>query len=235
MDVARMDPDSQQPIAGSLHGPDRPIIAGFFIALGLSIAGLLWLAVRAESPASVRLVLDIFVQLALGISVALLAFRALMAFPFRISDLIVMVLVLSLSLQAVLFVIWRFYDIGLLHPGSAPREHPGEIAQTCLIIESLLLAGGSFALRTCHRLKIQSAAVRAITLISGMLVLPGAAGTIAFLVLIGMQVSLGEYLYLPVFALLWLASLGVTILNVINLARLMMLGAEITAQEHLPR
>ena len=230
-----MDPNSEQPTPDSPPGPDRPIIVGFFVALGLSITGLLWLAVRADSPPSVRMVLDIFLQVALGASALLVAFRALMAYPFRISDLLVMVLLLSLAMKAVLDTVARFYAIGLLHADADAGEHFGATAQICLIVGSLLLAGGAFALRTLYRLNIQSAAIRTVTLISGMLALPAAAGTVAFLVLIAMQVSLGEYFYIPVFTLLWFASVGVTVLNVVNLARLLTLRAEITAHEHFPR
>jgi hypothetical protein len=230
-----MDPNSDQPISGRQPGPDRPIIVGFFAALGLSVAGLLWMALRADSPPSVRLVLDIFLQVALGASAVLVAFRALMASPFRISDLLVMVLLLSLAMKVVLDIVTRFSAIGLLHADADTGERFGVTAQICLIVGSLLLAGAAFALRTLHHLNIDRPATRIITLASGMLALPAAAGALAFLVLIVMQLVGNDFHYVPLFAVLWAVSLGVTLFNIANLARLMALRAEVTAHEHLPQ
>ena len=211
------------PIEPSESAPEKPsaqkLVAGFYVVLGLCLAGLLWLAVRAESPASVRTILDIFMQLALGGSVVVLAFLALVAYPYRTADLIVMVTVLSISMKVVLDVIGRFSAIGLIHASFAGPEHIGEIAQTCLLSASVLLAGGAFALRTCQRANIHRPLPRIMTIVSGMLALPAAAGSIAFFMLLIIQLVKGDSENAPAFAALWILSMGITLNNVGNIVR----------------
>ncbi len=217
--------------------PDRRWFVWFLSALALNVMGIFWLAVRADSPESLRNVLDVLMQSAIGIAVAVVAFRALTYFPYRTSDLMIMVLVLSLAMKLTLSVLQRFAAIGLLHHGFASGDHLGELVQTCMITGSILIGGGAFALRTCQKLEIQRPLPRAVALVAGMLSLPAAAGTLVFGLLIFVEVirAKPDYSYTPMFAALWLGSIGLSLVNVTNMGRMLMLRAVVSAKDHLAR
>ena len=212
--------------------PDRRWFVWFLTALALNVMGIFWLAVRADSPESLRNVLDVLMQSAIGIAVAVVAFRALTYFPFRTSDLMIMVLVLSVAMKLTLSVLQRFSAIGLLHHGFASGENLGELVQTCLVTGSILVGGGALALRTCQKLEIQRPLPRTVALIAGMLSLPAAAGTLVFGLLILMEVlkDKPDYAYTPMFAALWLGSIGLSLVNVMNLGRMLMLRTVVSAK-----
>ena len=222
--AALAEPDPQR--------PDRRWFVWFLIALGVNVAGIFWLAVRADSPQSLRNVLDILMQSAIGIAVAVLAFRALTYFPFRASDLMIMVLVLSVAMKLTLKVLQSFSNIGLIHSGFASEEHLGELFQTCLITGSILIAGGAFALRTCQKLQIERPIPRGASIVAGMLALPAAAGSLVFGLLIFFEVlkTKPDYSDTPMFAALWLGSIGLSLVNVTNFGRMLMLRSVVSAK-----
>lgn len=214
---------------------ERRLFNVFWIVFVATVLSLFWLALRADSPPTIRSVLDVLMQSALGIAVAVLAFRALMLFPFRTPDLFLMVLVLSVAMKLALTVLQRFSAVGLIHHGFADGDHLGELFLTCLITGSILIGGGAFALRMCHKLSIERPAPRALAITAGMLFLPAAAGTVAFGLLILMEVlkPKPDYSNSPLFAVLWIGSIVLTVVNIINFGRMLMLRAEISSRERL--
>ena len=225
LDAAELaEPDPQR--------PDRRWFVVFLIVLSVNVAGIFWLAVRADSTEALRNILDILMQSAVGIAVAVLAFRALTYFPFRVSDLMIMVMVLSVAMKLTVKVLQSFANIGLLHHGFASEEHLGELVQTCLITGSILIGGGAFALRTGQKLQIEKPVPRGVAILSGMLALPAAAGSLVFGLLIFFEVlkSKPDYAYTPMFAALWLGSIGLSLVNVVNMGRMLMLRSEIDSK-----
>lgn len=199
------------------------------------LAGLLWLGVRAESPPWMRILLDILMEAAVSGAVLAAAFRFLLLFPSRIYDLLLIVIVLSLSARFVITQIGKLSAIGLIHTRVAELENMGELALTFTIVGSILLAGAANGLRTCHRLKIERPLTRALTLAAAMLALPASAASIALAVLLALAaVKPGAVEIRPLTVIgLWFASLAVTFINVRNYVRVLTLGEVITSQEKL--
>ena len=213
----------------------RRLSAWFVIALAINVMGVLWMALREDSPTGIREVLDVLMQAALGFAVALLAFRMLTYFPFRTTDLLAMVLLLSVAIKATLTLAARFSAIGLLHAGFASSEHLGELVQTCLISTSILVGGAALGLRTCQRLSIEKPLQRILVLVSAMLSLPALAGTLVFgLLLLFVILQPGQNLSsAPMVAVLWLLSIFISVVNLTYLGKMLTLRAEISARERL--
>jgi hypothetical protein len=213
----------------------RRIFVWFIVVVGINVLGILWMALRAESPSSIREVLDILMQAALGLAIALLAFRTLTYFPYRTTDLFVMVLLLSVAMKVTLSVAARFSNIGLIHAGFASSEHIGELVQTCLISASVLIGGGAIGLRTCQKLSIERPLQRAVVLVSAMLSLPAAAGSVVFGLLLVVEVLKpgADLRSAPLIAALWLLSIGISVVNLSYLGKMLTLRAVISAQERL--
>src|SRR6185295_9737315 len=154
-----------EPTNGSENSPhpldpvrtiDRACLKWLAIVLAINLAGLLWLAAREDSPHSIRLVLDSLLQVGGGVVLAYAAYRSLAMYPFRILDLVWMVIVLAFGVKATLETLHRFYRTGLLLEGQMDsRENFGMVLQACLISSSVLLAGATLGLRYCFRLKLE--------------------------------------------------------------------------------
>ena len=224
-------------------GPDLTVAAQqsqrgfiwFFAILALNVVSLLWLSVRAGSPSSVAVVLDFFFHSAIGGAVIFFAFRMVFWYPFRFTDLLTIVLILSLGLRVILNLLFELSRLGVVGDLFAPRG-AGNLVQACLLCGSVLLAGAAMGLRHCHILKIDKPVARALTVASGMVALPAMAGVATFPVLI-----LRDVLYpksssheTHILALHWIGSIAASIVNAVCFVRTLSLKSVIDAQEKLP-
>lgn len=213
---------------------ERQAMFWVYATVAADIAGLLWLGVREESPPWMRMILDILMQAAVSGAILAGAFRFLLLYPFRIYDLILIVVVLSLSARFVLDQIEKLSAIGLIHT-RPDLENMGELALTFTIVGSILLAGAAIGLRTCHKLKMERPFTRAISLGASMLSLPASAASIALAILLALSVVKPGAVEIraPVVVGLWFASLAVTFINIRNYGRMLTLAEEITSKEKL--
>jgi hypothetical protein len=228
---ARAAGDSEEVTAAQ-----RSLWFWFALILGVNVVGLVWLSVRAESPPFVRSVLDIFLHGATGALAAYLAFRALLRFPYRFPDLLIMVSVLSLGMKMTVDFVKDLGAMGIVSTDLASGERFGEIFQLCLWSGSVLVAGAALGLRNCTLLKIDSFFRRALTLISGMLVLPAMAGVVVFPVMLVRSLFAGHMSTLFAVAMLaqWIGSVVATSINSRCFMKTLTLTAEVDAQEKLP-
>jgi hypothetical protein len=215
---------------------ERQAMFWVYAAIGADVAGLLWLGVRADSPPWMRALLDILIQTAVGGAILASAFRFLLLYPFRIYDLLAIVIVMSLSARVVLDQIGKLSFLGLIH-ARPDMESAGELALALTIVGSILLAGAAIGLRTCHRLKVERPFSRIVALAASMLALPASAAAIALSILLALAVVKpgAAAIRVPMVLGLWFASLAITFINIRNYGRMLTLGEEITAQEKLPK
>ena len=200
----------------------------FFIFAALNIAGLVWLGIRSDSPASLRGSLDVLFQLVIAGGIGFFAFRALVAYPFQLTDLFAMVLVLGVWLRFTVESIQTLSSIGFLPPLDSEAKF-GQILQAGLLSTSVLVAGGAFGLWACHKLNIKSVVGRLFTIIPAMLALPAAAGCAAFLVVALQEFSMesDSSQSVAVLMLCWFGSVILTFINAATFIRTLALRAEI--------
>ncbi|HYF50867.1 MAG TPA: hypothetical protein VEJ63_15740 [Planctomycetota bacterium] len=215
--------------------PDRRMFVLFAIVVGVSMLGILWLAVRASTPDAVRDSMDFVLQTGMGALVAYAGFRALVLYPFRFFDLFVIVATLALFMSGAIQTIEAVERSGYFE---AVRNSSmlGVTVQICCIAASILLAGAALGLRHCLLLKIESTPKRMLTVFSGMLALPGAAGFFVFPVLVlGDALSTeGTSPDTPAYLLFWLISVIAVVVDCVCLVKTMALTHEIQAQEKMP-
>jgi hypothetical protein len=218
-----------RPLEPPLRG-EGLLLRWMLFLLGAAVAGAAWLAVRSESSAAVRNVLDTILQLGFGVLLALGAYRLLVCFPFRILDLLAMVFMLAVGIKLTLEALAGAARYGLIEWGPwSGREHVGTLALACLLTSSMLLAGAALGLRYCLRLRLDRPAERVAALVYGMLGFPAALGFFAFPALIVVDFipprvpNEGTLLYL----LLYLGACLVTARNTILLMRSMALDSEV--------
>ncbi|HYG78543.1 MAG TPA: hypothetical protein VEK08_26325 [Planctomycetota bacterium] len=214
----------------------RPLYHWFALILVVNVVSLLWLAVRADSPAFVRGILDLFLHGAAGAVVVFLAFRALLRYPYYFADLLMIVLVLSGGMKLTVEFVNGLAAMGVIDSQFGSAERFGEIFQVCLFSASVLLAGAALGLRNCTLLNVKGTFWRGITLVSAMFVLPAAAGIAGFPVLMirEMIVRDGSLPDMIIFFVQWILSLGMTALNTVYFIRTLALNAEVRAQENMP-
>jgi len=231
--VSEREPDeievSEKGDAG-LRGASRKLMFWFFVTIGANVAGLIWLAVRANSPAEVRTALDVLFQIATGATVAIFAFRTLVSYPFLTSDLFGMVMVLAAWAKWTVDSVRGFSQLGFV--ADRGGLHIGTAIQFFLLSASVLVAGAALGLWACQRLKIERPLARLTRIVPAMLSLPAAAGCAAFLVL-----ALGEFnpqsknmTRALLWMILWFAALILTVLNAATFIRALALRAEIEDQ-----
>jgi hypothetical protein len=233
-DSGNDDSDSQRRELAKSTAPQRSLLFWFVLILGINVAGLLWLSVRAQSPDYLRGVLDAFFHTAAGGAVAYFAFRALLRYPYRFPDLLIIVTILSLGMKATLQVLASFEALGVLHASTEAGVRYGQMFQICLLTGSVLLAGAALGLHNCHTLKISATGVRLMCITAGMLALPAAAGTAAFPVLLVSEFAgraRGDVALL--FLLRWVGSVVITVININYFIRSLILKTEVQAQEML--
>jgi hypothetical protein len=234
---AMMSAEENQTEETEVDAAERGLWFWLALILCVNVAGLIWLAVRADSPQSVRGILDIMLHSAMGAAVTYLAFRALLRFPFRFPDLLIMVTVLSLGMKATVDFVRGLAALGIVSTDLASGERFGEIFQLCLWSGSVLVAGAAFGLRHCTLLKIDRLIPRAVCLIAGMLALPAAAGVTVFPIMMIRELLLQ---HVDVSRLMWLllesiGSLAATIINSRNFMQTLTLNTEVGAKEKMPQ
>lgn len=215
--------------------PDRRMLLLFLIVIGVSMCGMLWLAMRSSTPPAVRDAMDFVLQAGMGALLAYAGFRSLALFPFRFFDLLAIVAVLALFMKVAVETIDGIVSTGFFE-FSQDSSRLGITIQMCCMAASVLLAGAALGLRHCLLLKFEHPALRMLTVLSGMLIIPGGAGCAVFPVLIlrdalspeGTSPDVGSFL------LLWLVSLVATIVNSVCLIRTMALTHAIEAREKMP-
>jgi len=147
----------------------------------INIAGMLWMAVRSGSDASTRNALDGMAQFALGASAAFLAYRLLVLYPFRILDLLTIVMTLAAGTKVIIDALTAFSQHSLIFEGRVrDSEKFGPVMLSVLLACSVLMAGAALGLRYCVRLKLDRPLQRIWAVISGMLALPALAGGLVF-------------------------------------------------------
>jgi len=228
--------DSGALFESAVHSPSRPLYFWFAIILGVNIASLFWLSVRADSPAYVRTVLDLLLHGAAGGVVVYVAFRALLRYPYYFSDLMTIVLVLSGGMKMTVDFVNSLAALGVIGSGFNSAERFGEIFQVCLFSGSVLLAGAALGLRHCTLLKIKGGVRRGISIVAGMFALPAAAGVAGFPVLIIRELVIknGTTSDAFVFIVQWFLATGISALNAAYFFRSITLNAEIEAKENMP-
>lgn len=215
----------------SMSGLGMKVVAA---VVTINFMAMLWMAVRSNSDAATRNVLDAMAQLALGASAAFVAYRLLMLYPFRILDLMTIVMTLAAGTKVVIDALTSFSQYSLIFEGQVrDSEKFGPVMLTVLLSCSVLMAGAALGLRYCARLKIDRPLPRAWAVISGMLSLPASAGFLVFALLFLSTISdrdaffsgeessaraararqLGDFMAVSV--LLWIGSLVLCISNAI--------------------
>lgn len=229
---ARSAADGEEEVTAS----HRSLWFWFALILGVNVVGLVWLSVRAESPPFIRGILDIFLHGAMGAAAAYIAFRALLRFPFRFPDLLLMVTVLSLGMKMTVDFVKGLAAMGIVDSELASGERFGEIFQFCLWSGSVLVAGAALGLRHCTLLKIDGFLPRAVTLVSGMMVLPAMAGVVVFPVVLIRELfsARANTSVAAVMMLQWIGSLAATAINARCFVKTLTLAAEVEAREKLP-
>jgi hypothetical protein len=146
-----------------------------------------WLAARADSEPGVRDALDTILQVALGGLFLGGAYRLLVYYPYRLLDLLVIVMGLSLGLKVALDGVAGLSEFLGEDVPSEPQQvqvQMGPMVLSCLLTSSVLLCGAALGLRYCTRLRLESARLRVAAILYGMLAFPGAVGVFAFPALI---------------------------------------------------
>jgi len=215
--------------------PDRRMFMLFAIVVGVSFCGVLWLAVRSSTPEAVRDSMDFILQAGMGALLAYAGFRSLVIYPFRFFDLLGIVILLSLFMKIAVETIEGIAASGFFE-FSESSARLGVTVQVCCIAASVLLAGAALGLRHCTLLKIQNTPARMLTVLSGMLVLPAAAGFFVFPVLVlrdalspeGTSQDTGAFLFA------WLVSVIANVVNATCMIKTMALTHEIEAREKMP-
>ncbi|MBI3828116.1 MAG: hypothetical protein HY291_01280 [Planctomycetes bacterium] len=148
---------------------------------GLSAGGMFWLAVRESSPPDTRLILDGFANLAIGATLAFFAYRALIKYPFRILDLMGIVITLSLGIKAAIDTMTMLAVNGIIWEGRVTDSDKfSSVMLSCLLTSSALMAGAALGLRYCARIKIEAPVRRLGAIIMGMLAFPAVVGIPVF-------------------------------------------------------
>lgn len=237
------DDDSEESSGDSgLREANRRLMFWFFVVIGTNVAGMLWLAVRVNSPAEVRAALDVLFQIGVGASVAAFAFRALSSYPFLTTDLFGMVLVLAGWAKWTVDSVRGFSQLGFVPDRGG--SNIGATVQFFLLSASVLVAGAAFGLWTCQRLKVQRPLRRLGVILPAMLALPAAAGCAAFLVIAlgdfnranaaaaaNLMADRDKYMQHALLSMaLWFASFVITLFNAFSFIRTLALKAEIEDQ-----
>jgi len=173
------NPESEpQPAA-----PERAITTWAVVLIGATVVSALMLAARAESPPDVRGFFDIAIFAGV-IGVASFAIvRLLFVYPFRLLDLMMIVIVLSLGMKGAIEAAhaWRYAQEQWL-PKPSQRAHATQMyilyAESCMITGCVMLGGAVMGLRHCRLLAIDSQLKRNATILCAMVSLPALAALI---------------------------------------------------------
>jgi hypothetical protein len=200
----------------------------FIAVVALNVASFVWYALRENSMQPLRVALDAIFQLAIAGSIGALTFRALCIFPFQLTDLFGMVIVLAAWSKVVVDSLAVMKQSGLM-VASGDGEVFVQTLQVTLWSASILVAGGALGLWFCSRLRIQRPLPRLLKIVPAMLALPAATGCVAFVpyALAEMFDENGSHKRAAVVMLLWFVSLLITLANTFNYVRASALLAEV--------
>lgn len=162
---------------------ERQVMLWVATLFGVSLLSAGWLAARADSSPGIRDALDTILQVALGVLFLGGAYRLLVYYPYRLLDLMVIVLGLSLGLKVALDGVDGLREFLGDPVESEPQRlqvQLGPLVLSCLLISSVLLCGAALGLRYCTRLKLESSRQRVAAIMYGMLAFPGIVGIFAF-------------------------------------------------------
>lgn len=168
--------------------PERKILIWVAILFGTNLLCLLMLAARSESPPQMRGYFDVGIFSCL-LSVATFAVvRFMFLYPFRLLDLVVMVITMSLGMKGAIaaahWIRYAQYRDVFPNPGTPSFTQIPDASLSVLYVEScmltacILMGGAALGLRNCRLLKIESPLKRAIVLIFGMAALPAPLGLV---------------------------------------------------------
>jgi len=158
---------------------ERQVMKWFGALMGVTIISAGWLAARADSPVGVRQALDTILQVGLAGLFLAGAYRLLSYYPYRLLDLVTMVLTLSLGVKATLDALPPF--LSFVTEGQGPKAPQfGPMVLGCMLTSSVLLSGAALGLRYCSRLKVETSGARILTIMYGMTAFPSGVGCFAF-------------------------------------------------------
>lgn len=200
------------------------------LILAANVVGMGWLAVRQGSSESTRVLIDASIQVVCGALLVFFAYRMLTRFPFRTTELMTMVMLLSLGELVTLEALGTFRQASLVLEGRDKEALLGPTLQACLFTAAMLLAGGALGLRYCEKLKLDGTLSRMWAVASGMLALPSVTGFLGFVALAVSEVAgpdgpsdlLGSYL------LLWFASCIFLLSNIVYWVRSSAVQSDVT-------
>jgi hypothetical protein len=178
------------PASGPITSQDRRLFYFMAFVLGAVVLGLFWLALRSNTQQSVREAMDFAFQLGLGGVLVIAGFGLLLLFPFRIAELLAIVIVLSFLMKVILQTLDRLKTSGTWAVFFGESSSGGAGAglgltlELCMIAACLFLTGAAWGLRHCVVLKIENTFSRVFAVIAGMLVIPSAAGFFVFPVMV---------------------------------------------------
>jgi hypothetical protein len=146
--------------------PERQIALAVAIVFAANIVCLLLLAARAESAPQSRGFFDIgILACVLGVATYGIA-RFMFLFPFRLLDLLVMVVTLALGMKGAIEGV-RWFESERVDATGWPLY-----AEACMLTGCVLLGGAAMGLRNCRMLNVETPLKRAVVLVFGMLYLP---------------------------------------------------------------
>ncbi len=181
-------PDAEAGEETAPQSPERKILIWVAILFGTNLLCLLMLAARSEGPANMRGYFDVAIFSCL-LSVATFAVvRFMFLYPFRLLDLLVMVVTLSIGMKgAIAMAHWiryaQYRDV-FANPGTPSFSQIPDASLSVLYVEScmltacILMGGAALGLRNCRLLKIESPLKRAAVLVFGMAALPAPVGLV---------------------------------------------------------
>lgn len=191
------------------------------LVLAANVIGMGWLAVRQGSSDSTRLLIDASIQVLCGALLVFFAYRVLTRFPFRTTELMTMVVLLSLGELVTLETLKTFRQASLVLEGRDKEALLGPTLQACLFVAAVLLVGGALGLRYCEKLKLDGTLSRMWAVASGMLALPAVTGFFGFVVLAVSEIAGpdGPTDLLGIYLLLWFASCTLLLSNIVYWVR----------------
>src|ERR1043165_2096720 len=184
--------DSPPPSSAAASPPERRFLRWGANVFAANVLCVLMLAGRAASPERLRGYFDILVFVCLVGGASFAVIRLMFVYPYRLLDLVVIVMVLSLGMKyaidgARFFQHTEWYEKFLSgsppNPGAAQQESEGPSAQAmaewCIVTGCVLLAGAALGLRHCRLLNADGPLKRAAVLACGMVVIPAPVGLVA--------------------------------------------------------
>ncbi|HLX60222.1 MAG TPA: hypothetical protein VKX17_02960 [Planctomycetota bacterium] len=154
--------------------PERKIIGWALALFAANLVCVLMLAARHATPENLHGFFDVIIFACILAAASFAMIRLIFYHPYRLLDLMVMVLVLSGGMKAAIESVRAIHAYYLNSESLRPESRPEPVmyAEACLLVGCVLMSGASLGLRHCRLLQINSPLRRAIVLSAGMLVFP---------------------------------------------------------------